>query len=81
MAVKKPIALYGGKLKELQSGDTVAGASGGLSLVTTDPVAPANGDSWILEQTGMMMGALGMTQIQHTLKVQTSDGIRTLKLN
>jgi hypothetical protein len=82
MAIKKPIALYGGRLKELQTGDTISGAGGGgLSLVTIDPVSPANGDSWILEQTGMTMGALAMTQTQHTLKLKTSDGIRTLKFN
>lgn len=81
MAVKKPIALYGGRLKELQSGDTVYGAGGGISLVTSDPVLPANGDTWILEQTGMIMGALAMTQNQYTLKVKTSVGTQTIKFN
>jgi hypothetical protein len=33
MATKRPIALYEGRLKELQSGDVVAGATGGAGVL------------------------------------------------
>jgi hypothetical protein len=38
MAVKNPLALYNGKIKELQPGDTVPGGGGGVSIkqVTMD---------------------------------------------
>jgi hypothetical protein len=34
MATKKPLAIYAGKVKELQSGDSVSGA--GLTTATTE---------------------------------------------
>lgn len=91
MAVKKAIALYGGRLKELQSGDTLDGASSGgvLPIVTTDPVAPANGEAWILQSSvnaGMAMGTLGTTYASTVLlddykfKVKTADGNKYINL-
>jgi hypothetical protein len=32
MAVKKPLAVYSGKLKELQPGDTISGAVGSVNI-------------------------------------------------
>lgn len=36
MAVKKPIVNYDGKLKELQTGDTLPGGSGGITVTEVE---------------------------------------------
>ena len=47
---------------------TWGGSGGGLPIYTTDPVAPADGDSWLRDTTtdagqtaGNIMGVLGLT--------------------
>lgn len=40
MAIKKPIALYDGHLKELQSGDTLPGAGGTSAILTLQESIP-----------------------------------------
>ena len=89
MAVKKPICIYSGKLKELQSGDTMPGSGSSFTIVTTDPVSPANGDAWVFQNSiapGQVMGMLGMTYAatvlldDFSLRVKTASGVRKVAL-
>jgi hypothetical protein len=68
------------------TGDVTINASGGggLSIVTTDPVSPNNGDQWILDKfsSGAAMGALGMTYNgYYLLSIKTANGIRRIFIN
>lgn len=54
-----------------------------FTIVTVDPSSPANGDSWLLEEStvGQAIGTLGVTSTGiYNLKVKTVSGIKKIKL-
>jgi hypothetical protein len=58
-------------------------SSGTITILTSDPVSPNNGDVWILKQfaSGQIMGALGMTYNgYYLLSEKTADGIKRTPL-
>ena len=78
MASKKPLCLYGGEIKELQAGDTLAGAGGGavsIEEVTLDfGVWPVLTKTFVFALAGASIGERVLMSAQGTGDELEYDG-------
>lgn len=60
MAIKKPIVLYSGKLKELQAGDSLGGTTPDIASALHTPTSsesiPANSSAVVIRQYAIASG-------------------------
>ena len=69
MAVRKPIVVVSGALKELPAGDTIGAAT--ITVSDSAPSTPATGDFWLTVTTGVLSIYTGSTWVEIAIQQTT----------